>query len=77
MCDGKCAPCKYDGPVLVTEAREVPGWGITREGSKDRSELVTKQIVAAQALVAELRARADEGQGMVNMLSSWPSSASW
>jgi Flp pilus assembly pilin Flp len=29
------------------------------------SEFVTKQIVAAQALVAKLRERADEGQGMV------------
>ena len=29
------------------------------------SEFVTKQIVTAQALVARLRARADEGQGMV------------
>jgi Flp pilus assembly pilin Flp len=29
------------------------------------SEFVTKQIVAAQVLVAELRERAEEGQGMV------------
>ena len=29
------------------------------------SEFVTKQIVAAQALVAKLRERANEGQGMV------------
>ena len=29
------------------------------------SEFVTKQIVTAQALVARLRARAEEGQGMV------------
>jgi Flp pilus assembly pilin Flp len=29
------------------------------------SEFVTKQIVAAQVLVAKLRERADEGQGMV------------
>ena len=29
------------------------------------SDFVTKQIVAAQALVAKLRERADEGQGMV------------
>jgi Flp pilus assembly pilin Flp len=29
------------------------------------SEFVTKQIVAAQALVTKLRERADEGQGMV------------
>ena len=29
------------------------------------SEFVTKQIVAAQALVAKLRERVDEGQGMV------------
>jgi Flp pilus assembly pilin Flp len=29
------------------------------------SEFVTKQIVAAQALVSKLRERADEGQGMV------------
>ena len=29
------------------------------------SEFVTKQIVAAQVLVARLRARAEEGQGMV------------
>jgi pilus assembly protein Flp/PilA len=29
------------------------------------SEFVTKQIVAAQALVAKLRERAEEGQGMV------------
>ena len=29
------------------------------------SEFVTKQMVAAQVLVAELRERAEEGQGMV------------
>jgi Flp pilus assembly pilin Flp len=29
------------------------------------SEFVTKQIIAAQALVAKLRERAEEGQGMV------------
>jgi Flp pilus assembly pilin Flp len=29
------------------------------------SEFVTKQIVAAQAQVAKLRERADEGQGLV------------
>ena len=29
------------------------------------SEFVTKQIVAAQVLVARLRARVEEGQGMV------------
>ena len=29
------------------------------------SEFVTKQIVAAQALVAKLRERTEEGQGMV------------
>ena len=29
------------------------------------SEFVTKQIVAAQVLVAQLRERAEEGQGMV------------
>jgi pilus assembly protein Flp/PilA len=29
------------------------------------SEFVTKQIVAAQALVTKLRERAEEGQGMV------------
>ena len=29
------------------------------------SEFVTKQIVAAQTLVAKLRERAEEGQGMV------------
>ena len=29
------------------------------------SEFVTKQIVTAQTLVAQLRARAEEGQGMV------------
>ena len=29
------------------------------------NEFVTKQIVAAQTLVAQLRARAEEGQGMV------------
>ena len=29
------------------------------------SEFVTKQIVAAQVLVAKLRERAEEGQGMV------------
>jgi Flp pilus assembly pilin Flp len=29
------------------------------------SEIVTKQIVAAQVLVAKLRERAEEGQGMV------------
>ena len=29
------------------------------------SEFVTKQIVAAQTLVARLRERAEEGQGMV------------
>ena len=30
-------------------------------GKKDMSEFVTKQIVAAQILVAKLRARAEEG----------------
>ena len=34
-------------------------------GNKDMSEFVTKQIVTAQALVAKLRERAEEGQGMV------------
>ena len=29
------------------------------------SEFVTKQIIAAQALVAKLRERTEEGQGMV------------
>ena len=33
--------------------------------NKDMSELVTKQIVVAQVLVARLRERAEEGQGMV------------
>src|SRR5690348_3775291 len=32
---------------------------------KTMNEFVTKQIVAAQALVAKLRERAEEGQGMV------------
>jgi pilus assembly protein Flp/PilA len=49
----------------ATEAHKAPGWCITREGNKDMSEFVTKQIVAAQALVAQLRERAEEGQGMV------------
>ena len=35
------------------------------KGKKDMSEFVTKQIVAAQTLVAKLRERAEEGQGMV------------
>jgi pilus assembly protein Flp/PilA len=35
------------------------------KGKKDMSEFVTKQIVAAQTLVARLRERAEEGQGMV------------
>ena len=52
-------------PVLATEAREASGWRIRREGKKDMSEFVTTQIVAAHALVAKLRERAEEGQGMV------------
>jgi Flp pilus assembly pilin Flp len=52
-------------PVLATEAHEASGWRIIREGKKDMSEFVTTQIVAAQALVAKLRERAEEGQGMV------------
>ena len=52
-------------PVLATQAHEASGWYIIREGKKDMSEFVTKQIVAAQALVAKLRERAEEGQGMV------------
>jgi Flp pilus assembly pilin Flp len=51
--------------VLATEAHEASGWCIIREGKKDMSEFVTTQIVAAQALVAKLRERAEEGQGMV------------
>jgi pilus assembly protein Flp/PilA len=46
-------------------ATEAPRGAITQEGEKDMSEFVTKQIVAAQTLVAKLRERAEEGQGMV------------
>jgi len=56
-----------DDDVCSTDERRVPNNNdaTSLTGEKHMSEFVTKQIVAVQMLVARLKERSEEGQGMV------------
>ncbi len=59
-----------DDDVCSTDERRVPNNNDatipnTEQERKQMSEFVTKQIVAVQILVARLKERSEEGQGMV------------